>query len=351
MSGMEKKIHDRLMIAVEDGVFPGAVAGFNRDGQQRVIVSGTLDGTIDVKVDSIYDVASITKAIPISSLALQLIEQKQLDPDDLVQRFIPEFAQKEVTIRHLLTQTLVLGYHGMPLQLSKLKNRSPEKIMSLIYHADLLAKPGTKFAYTNSASILLGQVIERLTKSQLDELAEEIFFKPLGMSRTSFHPEKFPIDEIAPSENDPWREGIVRGVVHDESASILSKNRVVGSAGLFSTVSDLLIFLSMLLGGGVYKGRRYFTKESVIAMTTNQISGIGGFVGLGWELNQPQYMGKFVHPKMFGKTGFTGCVVVADPLKMRGMVLLSNFTFPKRKGNATLLNEVRRAVADIVFGD
>lgn len=350
---MEENIKDRLRRAVSENVFPGGVVGFIKDTKMTIIPYGTLNREKGNKVnqDTIYDVASITKSIPTSSLTLTLLDQKLISLDASVKKFIPEFVHKDVTVRHLLTQSIVLGYKNKPLQLSLLKDKTPEEIFSTINNSELLEKPGEAFQYSNSASILLGQVIESATTTPLNVFAEEIFFHPLGMKRTTFHTETFLDSEIAPTEIDEWRGGEVRGKVHDESAYAISKEKVVGSAGLFSTVPDLLIFLQMLLHEGEYDGNQYFSKKIIQEMYKNQLQSNIEFSGLGWELSQPQYMGKYVTKSMFGKTGFTGCVVIIDPEKKCAMVLLSNYTYPQRKANVLKLNEVRRDIADVVFGD
>jgi CubicO group peptidase (beta-lactamase class C family) len=175
---MEDAIGIVLKRAVEQGVFPGAVAGFIREGQKGIVPFGTIDGRKAVGEETIYDVASITKSIPTASLALLLHDQKLFSVDEPVKKFLSEFRHDTVTIRHLLTQTLVIGYNGEPLRLSIQKNKDAEEILSLIYHADLLASPGEAFAYTNAASILLGKVIEKVIATPLKTLAEEQFFHP-----------------------------------------------------------------------------------------------------------------------------------------------------------------------------
>jgi CubicO group peptidase (beta-lactamase class C family) len=84
-------------------------------------------------------------------------------------------------------------------------------------------------------------------------------------------------------------------------------------------------------------------------MQTNQFDIPGVKTGLGWELDQPRYMGRHCSPYTIGKTGFTGCVCICDRIKHRGMVLLSNYTFPSRKTDMTMINSVRSDIADIVF--
>ena len=124
---------------------------------------------------------------------------------------------------------------------------------------------------------------------------------------------------------------------------------VVGSAGVFSTVPDLLNFLEMLLNNGSSGGRKYFSSEIMKQIQTNQLADIGQHAGLGWELNQPCYMGKHCSDKTFGKTGFTGCVCVCDIEREVGFVILSNYTYPTRKPDAVLINKFRSNIADIVF--
>jgi CubicO group peptidase (beta-lactamase class C family) len=124
---------------------------------------------------------------------------------------------------------------------------------------------------------------------------------------------------------------------------------IAGSAGLFTTVPDLLIFLEMMLRNGEYAGTRFFNEQTMRSIETNQTHVPGIYTGLGWELYQPRYMGRHCTQQTFGKTGFTGCVVAADRSKGIGFVLLSNYTYPYRKNDVSLINSVRSDIADIVF--
>ena len=123
-----------------------------------------------------------------------------------------------------------------------------------------------------------------------------------------------------PTEYDSlFRKTQIHGTVHDESAAIfrIKDNKTVGHAGLFSTVPDILNFLEMLLNHGTLNNRKYFSSEIIKQMHTNYIEELGDFVGLGWELNQPRYMGKKSTVNTFGKTGFTGCLCVCRPVEHR----------------------------------
>lgn len=336
----------------EDQVFPGCVIGVLVGERQFVFPFGRFtyeDTSPVVQEDTVYDVASITKAIPTSSLALSLIDQNRLAIDDPAILYLPELevAQKEdIKVWHLLTQTL-----DWDLRLSHQKELSPQEMLQSIMSATLKRKPGTSYTYTNTTSVLLGILVERVAKKSLDQLADEEFFDPLAMSHTTFHPERFSKDHVAPSEIDSWRNREIRGEVHDESAYVLREKFVPGSAGLFSTVPDLLAFLTMLIHKGVYQGRRFFTEKIVEKMMTNQIAHLHKTTGLGWELEQPWYMGRYASEHTFGKTGFTGCHVLVDIPKQKALVLLSNSTYPKRPESKDALHAVRRALADIIFAE
>lgn len=351
---MKEKIQRIIDQAVADEAFPGCVVGVVwANGERFVLPSGnfTFDpGSEMIKEDSIFDVASITKAIPTSSLALQLIDEGRLSIDDRLIAYVPEFrnAHREgVLIRHLLTQTLDFGF-----RLSDFKDRSAQEILEVIFTTEFKSAPGTTFFYTNATSILLGLVVERIYGESLDVLGEEHFFGPLQMNRTGYNPlNRFPMQAIVPTEIQEWRGGLVQGEVHDESAYVLGKEMAVGSAGVFSTAPDMLNFLEMLLNDGAFDSKRYLSSEMMAQIQTNQISHIGECAGLGWELNQPRYMGKFCTETTFGKTGFTGCNVVCDIERGIAFVILSNYTYPKRKIDATQINAFRSAIADIILGE
>ncbi|MDB5245486.1 MAG: beta-lactamase, partial [Parcubacteria group bacterium] len=226
---MEDQIAQLAGQAIENEVFPGCVVGIVRkDGTRTVLPFGAFTYDIDaplVQKDTQYDVASITKSIPTASLALMLIDQGKLKTTDRLIDYIPEFNNSDregVLIQHLLTYTLD-GY-GLAKALDgsdhvSIGKRSADELVQVLLTHDFEKRPGTVFKYTNIPAALLGMVIEKIMQQPLDVLADEHFFTPLTMTRTTFHPETFPIDEIPPTEVDSWR-GLVQGVVHDESAYI-----------------------------------------------------------------------------------------------------------------------------------
>jgi CubicO group peptidase (beta-lactamase class C family) len=350
---MKEPLHAYVLNCIKEKIFPGCVVGILTKGRQEIIAAGSL--TYDAssqKVDenTIYDVASITKAVPTSCLALKLIEEGRIELQSRLIDFVPEFSgtfRDQIRIEHLLTHTLDFDF-----RLSDKKNLPAREILDSIFKARLRMPPGTTFCYANATSILLGLAVERAGGMGLATAARMHLFGPLGMERTTFFPETIDRGSIAPTEDDPWRGRIIRGEVHDESAWALRPLMVAGSAGLFSTVSDLLRFLAVIINKGESGGRRIFRPETVRRMHTNALRPeFGAGTALGWELDRPDFMGTCRTASTFGKTGFTGCAIVGDPSRTTGFVFLANHTFPRRRENRSAINRVRSAVADIVFND
>lgn len=342
-------IEQRIGRAIADQVFPGCVFGMVlADGSRYVYAAGsyTYENDFAMFPGAMFDIASLTKVLPTAVAALTFIDRKQLSLDSPVREFVPELAHSRadaVTVRHLLTQTLDFDF-----QLSSLKTLEPRELLAQILKAELRTDPGQRVAYANATSILLGMVVEKVAGRPLDAVADELFFLRLAMKNTTFYPEKFRSRHIVPTEIDPWRNRVLVGEVHDESAWQLQKIMVPGSAGLFSTVPDLLVFMEMIVNKGLYRNRRYLSDEIVDQMATNQMFSAGESTGLGWELNQPQFMGNN-SSQLIGKTGFTGCCMTLNIKDGIGYTLLANSTYPHRKPTRDRINEVRRDLADIVF--
>jgi len=342
-----EKVKSCLHDAIKRQVFPGCVVGGIVGGEEFVVAVGCHtydDGAQAMTADSLFDCASVTKAIPVSTLALWLIDHKNIKLSDRLIDFVPVYNgsyREEICLGHLLTHTLDFDF-----RLSECKDLPAEKLLAAILNVKMKNRPGEKFCYANATSILLGMLIERVSGKPLHELAQEVFFDPLGMKDTTFFPKKAALDNCVPTEIDYWRGRTIQGEIHDESAWVLRKIMTAGSAGLFSTAPDLMKFVKMLLNGG----QPFFKHLTMNAMHTNQIPYIKDMsAGLGWELNQ-EYMGTKRTTQTFGKTGFTGCAVIADRSKNAGVVILSNYTWPKRKADRGLINEVRAHIADIVLG-
>lgn len=333
---MDATIEARARRAIGERVFPGCViAVVTPKGGRMLRAFGCHAYDPDSPVvtkDTLYDLASITKSVPTATLVLHLIDEGALRLDEALAAYIPEYRNSEVTIRHLLT------YTASGLQLSTLKDATPEELITAALSSPLTHPAGEHFAYTNLPAFLLGLALECLL-GPLDQAAEEKIFKPFDMTATTFKPHG-----AAPTE-----EGI-QDIVHDESARVFSlapleakgslmgrAHRVVGHAGLFSTAPDLLKFLEHLL------------ENPDKRLSTNYLADISASASLGWELNQAHFMGRFRSPQTFGKTGFTGTSIVCDYERKAAIIILSNRTYPKRPEDASAINRFRSDISDIVF--
>ncbi|HSX06828.1 MAG TPA: serine hydrolase domain-containing protein [Candidatus Saccharimonadia bacterium] len=352
-SGISQSIQAVISQAIKERVFPGAVVGVIAKNQRTVMPFGRLTyepSAHEVTTDTVYDVASITKSIPVSTIILTLIERDVLKLDDRVIKVIPEIKndyREQILIKHLLTFTMAFD---MPRRLSAYAEEGGEILLQALFDAPLQAPPGEEYCYSNAPAILLGLIAERILKKSLDIIADELFFSPLHMRHTTFHPNDLPNALIAPSEIN-WR-GEIKGVVHDEAAWALQAAGIIaGNAGVFSIADDLLTFAEMLLADGTYKERTYFSPKTVAQMHSNQIAEIGGSIGLGWELGQAHFMGDEASQSCFGKVGYTGSMILIDPLKDTALVLLTNRTYPTRPSDGTAINQVRRALSDLVFAE
>lgn len=349
------KLSNLLDEANAQGVFSKAVAGFILpDGTRKILALNTPD-------DTVFDIASLTKVCPTSTLALCHILKGDLSPETKIIDFIPELQtnyREEIRLFHLLTHSLD---YRVPMK--TLRELPPEEILKALYTYQFQAPPGADFNYGNPASVLLGILLSRLTGMDLQEQGRRQFFEPLGMNRSGWEPltrnfNRIPKEEIAPTEICGFRNREIQGEIHDESAWVLRKLFPVGSAGMFSCVPDLLKFVQMVLNDGmdISNGKRIAPAGILKLVSTNAFAAAGPLsdagsacTALGWELNASKFMGSHVSPRTFGKTGFTGASIVADPDKGAAVVLLSNFTYPHREPSADRIHGFRAKLADVFF--
>jgi CubicO group peptidase (beta-lactamase class C family) len=324
--------------AIDERVFPGGVVGYLRNGNSMVLPFGRLRYEHDapeVQPDTVYDVASITKSVPTSSLLLQMIESGSVGLDDRVIDYIPDLDnqyRERITIRHLLTYTVIFN---LPNGLSGLVAEAGKNFIPELLRSPLMASPGERYFYTNPPALLMGMIIEKVGGTSLDRLANEHFFQPLGMHHSTFDPSGIANDAVAPSEMADDTD--IQGVVHDESARMMREmGQRSGVAGLFTTAGDLLRFSRMMMNGGELDGRRYLDRRTIEEAAQNQLDAIGEHTGLGWEIHRPDVMGATARPHTLIKSGHTGCLLVIDLENQAATVYLSNRTYPHRSDRAAL---------------
>jgi beta-glucosidase-like glycosyl hydrolase/CubicO group peptidase (beta-lactamase class C family) len=340
-------LDDVIERAIGDGAFPGAVAAVGRDGALvHLKAYGRLEYgwlSASTRVDTMYDLASLTKVIATTTMAMILVDEGRLDLDKPVSAFVPKFAggaRDRVTVRHLLTHSSGIDWWA-PLYKEL---DSKQAYLDRIVASELVYEPGSKSVYSDLGVLLLGEVLERVAGEPLESFVRRRVLDPLGMNDTRYRPGPELLSRIAPTEQDPWRGRIVRGEVHDENAFALGG--VAPHAGLFGTARDLARFAQMLLNGGVLEHRRIVSPE-VVAAFTRRADVPGSSRALGWDTpSANSSAGSLFSASSFGHTGFTGTSLWIDPERRLFLILLSNRVHPTRENNK--IRQVRQAAADAV---
>src|SRR6266851_1876242 len=347
-----KPAYDVLDRAVADHAFPGGVLAVGLRGELQVHAFGrqTYDATSPaVAADTIYDAASLTKAVVTTTLVAMQVEAGRIALDSPVARYVPEWNagpnpewRKRVTVRHLLTHSSGLPAHKDYF----LTIHSGREVIANICNESLEYEPGTKTVYSDLGFILLGEILERVTGRTVDQLARERIFGPLGMANTLFKPPKTLVSRIAPTEDDAtYRKRLLRGEVHDENA--FAMGGVAGHAGMFATAPDLAAFCQMLLNGGLYAHQRLLARATLVQFIAPQPLAANTRT-LGWLVPTPDSTsGRYFSPRSFGHLGFTGTSIWIDPDRQLFVILLTNRVYPTRANDK--IAAVRPAVHDAVI--
>ncbi|HEY8413885.1 MAG TPA: exo-beta-N-acetylmuramidase NamZ domain-containing protein [Pyrinomonadaceae bacterium] len=345
---------------------PGAVVLVSRKGRiiwEKSYGSRAVEPAREpMTVDTIFDLASLTKVVATATSIMILVERGKLSLTDPVSLYLPELkgeGREKITIEQLLIHRS--GY-APDFDLKQRWTGYDEAIKRLAQEP-LRNAPGTRFTYSDIGFITLGEVVRRVSGMPLDQFAKQNIFQPLGMRDTGFRPAATLRARIAPTEKrrgqlsylgdtptDLGGEGDVwlRGQVHDPTSYRMGG--VAGHAGLFSTARDLALYCQMILNGGSYGSVHVLSPLSVAEMTRPRlVSSGGGTRGLGWDINTSfsSNRGELFPLGSFGHTGFTGTSIWIDPSSQMFVVFLSNRVHPDGKGD---VGPLRGRVATIVAG-
>lgn len=335
-----------LNSAVHDGVFPGccySVITKNNIYKGSLGFKSLIPFKEENSIDTLYDLASLTKVVCTTTGILMLYEKHLIDLNDRVSSYILGFVHKDITIYHLLTHTSGL-YEGVG-NVCSFSNKSD--LYKHILSMDKKCITGSSIIYSDINYILLGVIIEIVSKTKLDEFINENIFKPLHMYQSTYHPN--PVNS-APTEvrTDGPFKGITKGIVHDETSRILGG--VCGNAGAFSTITDLTHFVYMILNNGLYKGRRILKKESIDLLFTKQVEDTKTSRSIGWQTKfDGCSAGNKVSPNTICHTGYTGTSIFIDRDNEIGFVLLTNRVHPTRSNN--LLLSLRPLLGDFIISN
>ena len=334
-----------------DSAYPGAVVAVGRHGQLVLLAAAGHYGADDPRpVDpaTIYDLASLTKVIGLTTACMILVDEGKLDLDAPVQRYLPEFRgpmKEQVTIRHLLTHSS--GAHWWRPLFREATSR--QAALALVDTTPLDTLPGARFVYSDLGAMVLMQVVERITGERLDRYLAARVFEPLGMTATRYLPPASWRDRIAPTEIDTvFRHRLIRGEVHDENAARMGG--VSGHAGLFSNAPDLARFAGWLLAARSAGSTQPALRPATVQLfTTRQGIPAGSTRALGWDTPSDSgysSAGSQLSRRSFGHTGFTGTSIWMDPERDLFVILLTNRVNPTRANTKIL--QVRAIVADLV---
>ena len=376
MSGSRlAKIADAVFESIARKETPGAVALVGRKGRivyRRAFGRSAIEPKPDaMMVDTIFDLASLTKIVATATSMMILVQQGKVSLADPVALYIPEFAKngkERITVEQLMTHRAGLPPDN---EISDYVGTSIDPL-PLIYELRPNYEPGTRFVYSDVGFIVAGEIIRRVSGKRIDVFARDNIFSPLGMKDTLFitadtiktlkilkdiersggdarvqglAPPLDLFERAAPTEN---REGRwMRGEVHDPRA--YEMGGVAGHAGLFSTADDLAIFCQMILNKGEYNGVRILSPYSIERMVSAQTLPTSQMRGIGWDINTSysSNRGDLFPVGTFGHTGFTGTSIWLDPASETFVVLLTNRVHPNGKGDVTRL---RSFVASVVAG-
>jgi uncharacterized protein YbbC (DUF1343 family)/CubicO group peptidase (beta-lactamase class C family) len=297
-------------------------------------------------LDTIFDLASLTKVVATTPSVMRLVQYGQVRLDEPVEHYIPDFGMNgkdAVTVRQLLTH-----YSGLRPDI----DLNPywvgrDAAFRLAHEEKLQAPQGSIFIYSDTNFIVLGELVQRLSGLPLDQYASVHIFQPLGMKHTRFLPPPEWKNKIAETFA-PDRKQVLRGVVHDPRADRMGG--VAGHAGVFSTAGDLALYAQALISR-----KQILDGDIIEKMTTPQQPPNATEVrGLGWDIDSSfsSNRGALLPVGSFGHTGYTGTSLWIDPYTNTYVILLTNSVLP-RQGPAiiSLRSRVATAVAGVLHLD
>jgi serine-type D-Ala-D-Ala carboxypeptidase len=349
-------VENAFQQAIAEGVFPGAVVLVSKDDavvyERAFGFRSLLPHKTTMELETIFDLASLTKPLATAVAVMLLIHEKKLRLDDQITRVIPMygvFGKSLTTVRHLLSHSA-----GLPAwkaffedvvrneksgRINFVASRAAKNfVFEQIHREKTLNPPGARTLYSDLGFMILGEAVEILTGNTFDRFCQERIFKPLGLRSTGFidlsqlrtHRIQPVENMIAPTENCPWRKKILCGEVHDDNAYAMGG--VAGHAGLFSSARDLHTLLIRM--NRCLSGKDSFVPQSLVQefLTRSDSEGHSSFA-LGWDTPTPgnSASGGLFSSRSVGHLGFTGCSIWWDLEKNCHVILLTNRVHPSRK--------------------
>jgi serine-type D-Ala-D-Ala carboxypeptidase len=336
-----------LAEAVERRAFPGASIAITHLGE-LVALKAFGRFTYDensprVTPETIFDLASVSKVVAATSMAMILYERGLLDLEAPLVGILPEFRGEDARRNEITFRMLLAHSSGLPAY-EKLfvRAKTREELIREALRVPLKTAPQAHAEYSDIGFIILGLALERIGEEALDQFCRREVFSPLGMLQTTFNPPASWKARIPPTADDrSFRKRLIQGEVQDENASVMGG--VAPQAGLFSTASDLASFAHAMLGGGAPLAR----PDTLAVFTRRQASPPGTSRALGWDTpSQPSQSGRYFSPSSFGHLGYTGTSLWIDRTRQLSVTLLTNRTWPD--GSNQAIKQVRARFHDAV---
>jgi len=314
------------------------------------------DFDLHVQLTTLFDLASVTKAVATTTMSMILYERGLLELDAPVSGAVPEFLTGNDPRRQAVTFRMLLAHSsGLPAY-EKLFLKAPghDELLKPAFSTPLTTDPGTRAEYSDIGFIILGVALERIAGEPLDTFCRREIFGPLGMSNTTFNPPRELRTKIPPTADEregsaspakprsTFRKRIIQGEVQDENAFVLGG--VAGHAGLFSTAEDVARFAHVMLSGG----RPILRPETIALFTRREGSPVGTSRALGWDTpSVPSQSGTHFGPQSYGHLGYTGTSLWVDPDQQLSITLLTNRTWPDCSNQT--IKQVRPEIHDAVM--
>ena len=346
--------------AIQQHEIPGAVLAVVRHGKMaylKAFGNRALEPKVEpMTTETIFDMASCSKAMSTAICALVLIERGQLRLMDRVDTYIPNFDNwkdnqgetEAIRIVDLMTHSSGLPpYADVEMLKAKYGAPNPDGLIDYISHCRRDFKPTTDFQYSCLNYITLQRIIETISGKSLRNFAKQNIFDVLGMKHTDYNPSPELTKQCAPTEKLP--DGtVLRGVVHDPLARVMNGG-ISGNAGLFSTADDIALFCAAVQNGGIWNGHRILSKLGVRCMRTvpRRVANLGRTPGWDIFTAYATNNGDLLSNATYGHTGFTGTSIVVDPINDVSVIFLTNAVHPSGKSPSAIIS-LRSYVANAV---
>ncbi len=386
MSSEKLTVIDSLVSnAIANGAFPGCQVLVARHGKviyNKAFGTKTYNSMDTVKINDLYDIASITKIAGTALATMKLYDMKKINLNHPLSKYYTKL--KSTNKKSLLIKEILAHQAGLvswiPFYKQTMKDstyidgiynkqKSDQfsiRVSDSLYmnhdYTDSLLKwivnsPVTatgKYMYSDLGPILMKLTTEKLTNQPFDQFLNKTFYKPLGLSSLTFKPrENFNLKNIVPTENDRvFRKQLIRGDVHDPAAAMMGG--VSGNAGLFGTANDLAIIMQMLLNKGSYGGITYLNSSTVDLFTKQQYPQNNNRRGLLFDKPEPDTTKsspccKEASLSTFGHQGFTGTCAWADPENQLIYIFLSNRVNPDATNDKMVKLNVRTNIQSAIY--